>query len=63
MQFEQAGWKHPVIYADDESKPADTAQGWCDLCRAVAHQQEEELQALGARRLRRSVDVADQQNL
>lgn len=49
VQCEIAGCKHPVIYIDDdEPNPADTAQGWCDLCRAVARQQEEELLALGA---------------
>jgi Restriction endonuclease len=53
VQCKEAGCKHPAIYIDDEANPADTAQGWCDLCRNVARRQEEQLQALGARRLRR----------
>jgi hypothetical protein len=51
VQCELAGCVHPAIYAID-GDPDDTAQGWCDLCRAVASQQEEELMALGALRTR-----------
>jgi len=54
MQCELAGCKHPPIYVH-ESNLAETALGWCALCRAVARQQEGELRALGVhrRRLRR----------
>jgi hypothetical protein len=51
VQCELAGCGHPAIYVID-GHPGDTAQGWCDLCREVAHQLEEELMALGARRKR-----------
>jgi hypothetical protein len=50
VQCELAGCVHPAIVIDGD--PGDTAQGWCDLCRAVARQQEEEILALGARRRR-----------
>ena len=50
-QCELAGCKHPAIYLLD-GDPADTVLGWCDLCREVAHRQEQELMALGARRRR-----------
>jgi hypothetical protein len=50
-QCELAGCVHPPIYVND-GDPGDTAQGWCDLCRKLAHQQEEEILALGARRRR-----------
>jgi len=52
VQCEIAACRHPPIYADG-TDPADTAQGWCDLCRAVAHKQEDELLALGSRRRRK----------
>ena len=38
-QCELAGCVHPAIYVID-GDPGDTTQGWCALCRAVAHQQE-----------------------
>ena len=50
VQCELAGCVHPAIFYDD-GEP-ETAQGWCDLCRQVAHQQEEALMTLGARRRR-----------
>jgi Restriction endonuclease len=51
VQCELAECKHPAVYVID-GNPAATALGWCELCRAVARQQEQELVALGARRKR-----------
>lgn len=44
-QCEQAGCKHTAVFSDG-------TLGWCDLCRAVATEQEDELIALGARKKR-----------
>lgn len=56
-QCEQAGCRHPAIYVID-GDPSDTAQGWCQLCRDVAHQQAEELLALAShRRMRADADA------
>lgn len=52
-QCERAGCKHPALYVSPTDS-ADTAQGWCALCRDVARQQENELLALAPRRRRRS---------
>lgn len=52
-QCECAGCKHPAVYINLNDS-SDTAQGWCALCRAVAHEQEEELIARATRRRRRS---------
>jgi hypothetical protein len=57
LQCELARCKHPAVYAI-EGDPEDMVLGWCDLCRQVAHRQEEELILLGgrARRLGRATD-------
>lgn len=58
-QCEKAGCRHPPIYSID-GDPRGTAQGWRQLCREVAHEQEEELLALASRRRARSVAVSEE---
>ena len=52
VQCELAGCRHPAVY-DIDGNPEDISLGWCDLCREVAHRQEEDLIVLGARAKRR----------
>jgi len=52
-----AGCRHPAVYVNP-TDPSDTAQGWCALCREVAHQQEDELLARATQR-RPSRSAAD----
>lgn len=51
-QCEQAGCLHPAVYVI-EGDPADTALGWCQLCRDFAHQQEDELIGRATKRRKR----------
>jgi hypothetical protein len=53
VQCELGGCVHPpAIYADDETNPADTSQGWCDLAAKWPRAKRRELITLGSRRRR-----------